>query len=120
MTLSADPYNRNFTLGQTSSHRGGRFDGTATHHDHKRQRAALDAQPAAVRSPMNGPRRLHTSGRRRGDNLHQRRRRAHRFAPAAPNNWDADFRLALANEVSGRRPWLGDFHLVAIYGERLA
>ena len=31
-------------------------------------------------------------------------------------NWDGAFALALANEVTGDRPWLGSYHLVAIYG----
>lgn len=35
------------------------------------------------------------------------------------SNWDAQYRLALANELSGDRPWLGEFHLVAIYNYAL-
>ncbi|MBN1676818.1 MAG: FecR domain-containing protein [Kiritimatiellae bacterium] len=31
------------------------------------------------------------------------------------SNWDARFRLALANELTLDRPWLGEYHLVAIY-----
>ncbi len=34
-------------------------------------------------------------------------------------NWDDTFRLALADEVSGARPWLGTYHLVAIYARDL-
>ncbi|QEG39109.1 DUF1592 domain-containing protein [Roseimaritima ulvae] len=30
-------------------------------------------------------------------------------------NWDGNYRLSLANEASGGRPWLGELHLVAIY-----
>ena len=30
-------------------------------------------------------------------------------------NWDEQYRLALGNEVSGGRPWLGDLHRVAVY-----
>jgi hypothetical protein len=30
-------------------------------------------------------------------------------------NWDAGYRLSLANEVTENRPWLGEFHLVAVY-----
>jgi PKD repeat protein len=36
------------------------------------------------------------------------------------SNWDTSFRLALANELSGDRPWLGDYHLVAVYDRALA
>ena len=35
--------------------------------------------------------------------------------PGDVTNWDADFRLTLANELTGDRPWLGDYHGVAIW-----
>jgi len=35
-------------------------------------------------------------------------------------NWDRSYHLALANELSGDRPWLGTFHLVAIYDRALS
>ncbi|NQV27433.1 MAG: DUF1592 domain-containing protein [Rhodopirellula sp.] len=36
-----------------------------------------------------------------------------------PSNWDSSFELALANELTGDRPWQGTFHLVAIYSRGL-
>lgn len=30
-------------------------------------------------------------------------------------NWSDEFRLCIANEITGDRPWLGDLHLVALY-----
>lgn len=36
-----------------------------------------------------------------------------------PSNWNGSFELALANELSGDRPWQGTFHLVAIYSRAL-
>ncbi len=36
------------------------------------------------------------------------------------SNWDRSFPLLLANETSGDRPWLGTFHLVAVYGKALS
>ncbi len=36
------------------------------------------------------------------------------------NNWDGSHRLALANETDAWRPWLGDFHLVAVYDRALS
>lgn len=36
------------------------------------------------------------------------------------SNWDSTFRLAVANELSGDRPWLGEYHLVAAYDRALA
>ncbi len=35
-------------------------------------------------------------------------------------NWAKAYRLALANEFSKDRPWLGTYHLVAIYGRALS
>jgi hypothetical protein len=34
-------------------------------------------------------------------------------------NWDGSFRLALANELTEDRPWLGEYRLVAIYDKAL-
>ena len=34
-------------------------------------------------------------------------------------NWDASYRLAIANELSRDRDWLGEIHLVAIYDRAL-
>ena len=36
------------------------------------------------------------------------------------SNWDESFRLALANELTGNRPWLGEFHRVAVYNQALS
>ena len=36
-----------------------------------------------------------------------------------PANWNGSFKLALANELTGDRPWQGTFHLVAVYGRGL-
>ena len=35
------------------------------------------------------------------------------------SNWDAGFAFGLGNELSQDRPWLGEFHLVAIYSRAL-
>jgi hypothetical protein len=40
--------------------------------------------------------------------------------PGTFANWDASFRLALANEFTGDRPWRGDLLLVALYDRPLA
>lgn len=34
-------------------------------------------------------------------------------------NWQQDFRLALANEFSRNRTWLGEYHLIAVYDRAL-
>ncbi len=38
----------------------------------------------------------------------------------AASSWDSGFPLVLANEPTGDRPWLGEFHLVALYGRALS
>ena len=35
-------------------------------------------------------------------------------------NWQNDFRLVVANEATGDRPWLGELHLVAVYSRALS
>lgn len=35
------------------------------------------------------------------------------------SNWNTAYGLALANEVTGGRPWLGEFHLVALFDRAL-
>jgi PKD repeat protein len=122
VTLSASTLARNFTLGQglwgtyPSNLYNVRFRTTAT---------TLNGQPSpstpagslttalthvvytrtsagAVRIYLDGS--LITTGNSSGDS----------------SNWDASYRLALANELTGDRPWLGEFHLVAIYSRALS
>lgn len=35
-------------------------------------------------------------------------------------NWDQSYRLTLANEMTGERPWLGELHLVAVFDRALS
>jgi len=35
-------------------------------------------------------------------------------------DWDSEYRLLLANEIDGSRPWLGEIRYVGIYGRALA
>ncbi|MEM8968415.1 MAG: LamG-like jellyroll fold domain-containing protein [Bacteroidota bacterium] len=36
------------------------------------------------------------------------------------SSWRSDYHFALANEIGGERPWLGDYHLVAVYNQALS
>ncbi|MBN1670948.1 MAG: FecR domain-containing protein [Kiritimatiellae bacterium] len=40
--------------------------------------------------------------------------------PGDFSNWSPDYRLTLANEATGDRPWLGELHLVAVYSRALS
>ena len=48
------------------------------------------------------------------------KQQAEKRVPGAMANWNGKYRLALANELSSERPWLGTFHLVAIYSRDLS
>jgi len=48
------------------------------------------------------------------------RKRAQLTVTGDTFNWDGNFQLALANELTEDRPWLGEFHQVAIYGRALS
>lgn len=47
------------------------------------------------------------------------KQRANKKVPGKFKNWSKDFPLVLANENSGDRPWLGEFHLVAVFSRAL-
>ena len=46
--------------------------------------------------------------------------RASGTAGGTLSNWDSGYALALGDEVSGGRPWLGEYHLVAIFDRALS
>ena len=48
------------------------------------------------------------------------KRRAEKTVAGGTNNWHGSFRLALGDELNGGRPWLGTYHLVAIYKRELS
>jgi len=115
-SLSLDPYNRNFTLGQ----QGNRYDirlrttgtsnngipsvGTATGTLTLAQTHLVYTRDATgiVNLYKNGAL-LSTSN-----------------VSGNMSNWDNGYRLGLANELSADRPWLGSLHLVAIYNRALS
>ena len=43
-----------------------------------------------------------------------------RIVPGTFANWDAEYRLALADELIGSRTWLGEYYLIAAYGRALS
>ena len=47
------------------------------------------------------------------------RRVAQDDRPGGFGDWDRGFALLLANETTGDRPWLGRYHMVAIYDRAL-
>ncbi|MDE0736673.1 MAG: DUF1592 domain-containing protein, partial [Pirellulaceae bacterium] len=116
LTFSSNSSNRNLTLGQE----GNRFDVRL-----RTTRTSNNGLPS-VESPQRSlaPRRMHVVyTRSRGGQARiflDGKPVAEKQVPGELTNWDDKYRLALADEVSGGRPWLGTYHLVAIYARDLS
>ena len=116
VTLSGGSSERNFTLGQEGD--------------------KVDVRLRTTKTSGNGIPSLNSPGRSLAPRLthivytRNRGGRARLFlngkqqtekrVPGAMANWTGKYRLALANEFSSERPWLGTFHLVAIYSRDLS
>ena len=114
MSLSADAGRRNVTLGQDRARFDVRLRTTATSDNGIPSVATDEAVKAAPTHVVYtrdkaGNVRIYVDGRRRA------------AGKVAGNlsNWDDRFRLGLANELSGDRPWSGELQLVAVYGRAL-
>lgn len=119
LTLSDSTLTRNFTLGQDM------LDG----------RGVFDIRLRTTQSDENGDTNLQSRGRSLYDGLMQvilihdaqggttlyinNEVVAQGIVDGSLDVWHEDYSLALANEVSGDRPWLGDYYLVAIYDRAL-
>jgi hypothetical protein len=114
-TLSADPSHRNFTLGQDGNHYDVRLRTSQTNENGIPSLASQDGTLAAELTHVAYTREagakatIYVNGKARAQ------------AQVAGDlaNWSGDFRLALANELTGERPWRGELHLVAIYSRAL-
>ncbi len=116
VTLSQDPNERNFTLGQDGDRFEVRFRTTKTSGN------GIPALSSAARSATtqlthlvytrdgNGRARVYVNGKLSGEQT----------VAGDASNWNKSFRLTLANELTGDRPWLGTYHLVAIYDRSLS
>ena len=122
VTLSRDLYNRNFTLGQglwgtlPSALYDVRLRTTATDNSGEPSLSTPDGSLTTELTHVvytrdaSGQARIYIDGVER----------ASRTVGGDFSNWDGGLRLALANELTGGRPWLGEFHLVAIYSRALS
>ncbi len=115
VTLSRNSSERNFTLGQD----GDRLDvRLRTSKTSKNGMPSLSLPAGSLRSQRthfvytharNGRTRMFVDGQQVLE----------KQLAGQTTNWDESFRLALANELSGDRPWEGTLLLVAIYGREL-
>jgi hypothetical protein len=122
VTLSQDPYYRNFTLGQglwgsqPSALYDVRLRTSATSNNGSPSLSSpvgsltTDLTHVVYTRDASGVARIYING-------------ADQVSGAVGgdlSNWNPAFRLALANELTGDRPWLGEFHLVAVYTRALS
>ena len=116
VTISKDGSNRNVTLGQDGDRFDVRFRTTKTS---KNGIPSLPSPKKSLKAKLthvvytrdrSGKTHLYLNG----DSV------ATRKIDGVASNWDAGFRLAIGDEVSGGRVWKGQYHLVAIYSRDLS
>ena len=116
ITLSQDSSNRNFTLGQNGNQFNVRLRTTDTNNNGL---PSLSSNPNSLSQNLthlvyvrqkNGQTQIYING-----HLNQQKQ-----ISGKPTNWNDTYHLALGNELSEGRPWLGSYHLVAIYNSALS
>ena len=116
VTLSGGSSERNFTLGQEGDKVDVRLRTTKTSGN------GIPSLNSPGRSLA--PRLTHiVYTRNRGGRARlflNGKQQAEKRVSGAMANWNGKYRLALANELSSDRPWLGTLHLVAIYSRDLS
>ena len=115
VTISRDSGARNITLGQDGDHFDVRLRTTSTSTNGI---PSLAAPAGSLKTELTHVVYTHDrSGRTRiyvnGNSV------AEESIAGDPSNWDGSYHLALANELSSDRPWLGSYRLVAIYNRDL-
>ncbi len=115
VTISKNISERNFTIGQKAANLQSRLRTTRTS---KNGMPAIDTTPilskklthAVYVRDSSGNTSLYVNGKKVKGQM----------TAGAMSNWDSSYRLALGNELSGERPWLGTLYLVAIYNRDLS
>ncbi len=115
LSLSLDTSQRNFTLGQDNDRFDVRLRTTSTD-DNGQPSTSSPAGAASTRlshvvftRSADGVTKLFVDGQVSTTGM----------VAGSFDNWNSDFRLSVANEVTGERPWRGDLHLVAVYERSL-
>jgi hypothetical protein len=116
LTISKDISNRNFTLGQD----GNKYD--LRLRTSNASRNGLPSLASPVKSVSTELTHLtytrEPSGKARF--YLNAKQVVEKNIPGDLKDWDGNYRLALGNEFSNNRAWLGSYHLVAIYGRALS
>jgi hypothetical protein len=116
ISLSADPGNRNFTLGQ---------DGTKYDVRLRTEKTGENGVPSLATPDNNLATELtHVVYTRdaagKATIVIDGKPRANAEVAGSLAEWNGGFRLLLANEQTGDRPWRGELHLAAIYNRALS
>ena len=116
VTLSADPFNRNLTLGQEFGAYDMRLRTTHTSENGVPSLVTPDglATPDLVHLLYTRDAAGQATIYRNGEVVAQDQVTGNLLT------WDDGFRLALANELSQDRPWLGEYHRVAFFDRALS
>ncbi len=121
VTFSTDPSNRNITLGQglwdnrPSALYNARLRTTTTNSNGQPEMSSPDGSLTTALTHVvytrnaAGAAKLFINGVER----------AAATIGGTLANWNASYNLGLGNEFNGERPWLGTFHLLAVYGRAL-
>lgn len=115
VTMSADANLRNITLGQVNGGWIGRLRSVLGDTNGQPNVATGSGEVTLALTHLvvtysAGTRRLYVDGRLRATNE----------VLGELNNWDATYHFGLANELVDARPWLGTYHLVAVYDRALS
>jgi hypothetical protein len=116
VTLSQHSTERNFTLGQEGTQFEARLRTTKTSNNgipalrSVRNSLAVKITHVIYTRDRAGRTRVYVDGRQSAEGK----------TAGNTSNWNGSFRLALADELSGGRPWQGTYHLVAIYNRSLS
>ncbi|PSR19015.1 hypothetical protein C8255_04520 [filamentous cyanobacterium CCP3] len=125
VTLSADTGNRNVTLGQGNNQYVTRLRTTTTGSNGDAR--VLEAGQVDLNQLTHLVYTRNSAGQ--ADFYINGQRQQSAAIDGDLTNWDAGFRLALGNELTGDgqrpaqegpRPWLGEYHLVAVYNRALS
>jgi len=116
VSLSQDLYARNFTLGQSQSAYSVRLRSSATSNNGTPSTDTASGLVTTALSHVVYTRDAAGAATIYIDGVVQ----ASATVSGSLSGWDNVYRLALANELAGDRPWLGELHLVAVFDRALS
>ncbi|MDB4507670.1 DUF1592 domain-containing protein [bacterium] len=115
VTLSKDGSNRNLTLGQEGNQFSVRM---RTKKTSANGIPSVDSDKGTVKTALTHV--VYTRDRSGRTHLYLNGEKVEeKTIDGSTSNWARDYHLGLANEMSNDRPWLGTFHLVALYSRDL-